>query len=252
MLSLSLLASCGSASSSIEDVRNSFVKAGGTCTASTPGTTTTVANNEADKQWSFVSIQSLSCGEGEPTIFRYDSPEDAKKAAYFLHALTDGVLISMGLDLTESPAIVSGTSYVKVSNDSYPAAKAQKIADKMGAKIILGLDQNSRQKNFDELVKPTENGGLKLTADSCMGHKNLSVDGKSVAFDTKGEEDSEGDLLGSAFCILRGLLAPDYIFENLSQTRALDGLLEESWGEFRVNWRYHPDTGVQMTIIHQS
>lgn len=251
-LSLALLASCGSSSSSsIEDVRNSFVKAGGTCTSSTPVTTTTVANKE-DDEWSIVSLQSLSCGEDEPSIYRYDSPENAKKSAYFLHALMTGVLRSYGTEPTESALIVSGSSYVMVSSDSYPVAKAQEIADKMGATLILRIDQNSRQKNFDELVKPTENGGLTLAADSCLGHKNLSADGKSVSFDTKGEDDADGNLLASPLCVLNGLLAPDYIFDSLSNTRALDGLIEESWGEFRASWRYHPDTGLQITIIHQS
>ena len=250
-ISLALLASCGSSSSSVEDVRNSFVKAGGTCTSLTPETTTTVANKETEEQLPIVSIQSLSCGEDEPTILRYDSPEDAKKSAYFLHALKGGILLSFGTDPVESPLIVSGSSYVMTSIDTYSVTKAQGIADKMGATLILGLDQSSRQKNFDELVKPTENGGLTLTADFCLSHENLSADGKSVAFDTKGEEDSKGDFLGNVYCVLRGLLAPDYIFENLSRTRALDGLLEESWGEFRVNWRYHPNTGLQMTIIHK-
>lgn len=80
-ISLALLASCGSTSGSIEDVRNSFVKAGGTCTASTPVTTTTVAKKKDDEPRSVVSIQPLSCGKDEPTILRYETNEDAKKSA---------------------------------------------------------------------------------------------------------------------------------------------------------------------------
>lgn len=84
----------------------------------------------------------------------------------------------MGSDAIDTPAIVSGASYVMISSVSYTTTKAQEIAKKRGATLILGQDQNSRHKNFDELVKPTENGGLTLTADSCLGHKNLSADGK--------------------------------------------------------------------------
>jgi hypothetical protein len=90
-----------------------------------------------------------------------------------------------------------------------------------------------------------------MVAEGCFSKKLLSSDGASISFDSKGEDDSQGDSLGSAYCILHALLAPEYIYKNIAETRALDGLLEESWSDFRVNWRYHPNTGVQLTIIHK-
>jgi hypothetical protein len=250
-LSLALLAGCSSSSVTIVDVRNNFVEAGGTCTGSTPATTTTVSDSSDEEKWPFASVQSLDCGEDEPNISMYDSVEDAKRSTYFLDALKAGLILSLGSQPSQTMTLMSDKATINLSSDKYSQSEATEIAKKMDANLQLGLDDASRQKTFNDLVKTTDNGGLGLTAEACLSKKLLSSDGKSVSFDTKGEEDSEGDLLGSAYCVLRALIAPDYIFKNVGETRALDGLLEENWADYRVSWRYHPNSGMQMTIIYQ-
>jgi hypothetical protein len=251
LLAAVTLAACGSSTATIEDVRSSFVKAGGKCTSETPNTTTTVESPEEEKEFVWRSVQFLDCGDKESSISTYKSPEEAKRATYLMDAFKAAFMISTGSEVYATRSIFTGDAVVALEVDSYSDSEAMEIADKMGADLYLGSDTNSRNKMFDEVIKETENGGLTLTANGCLADKLLSVDGKSASFDTKGEEDSEGDLLASAYCMLRALLAPDYIFDSMAKTRALDGLMEESWSDFRVNWRYHPNTGVQLTIIHK-
>jgi hypothetical protein len=243
------LAACGSSTATIEDVRSSFVEAGGTCTSETPNTTTTVETPQEESLWR--SIQFLDCGDKESSIATYKSSEDAKRATYLMDAFKAAYMISVGSEAFATRSIFTGNAVISLDSDSYSDSTAKEIADKMGANIYLGLDTASRSKMFDEVLKQTENGGFTMSAEGCLVEKLLSADGKSVSFDTKGEEDATGDLLASAYCMLRALLAPDYIFDSMAKTRALDGLMEESWGDFRVNWRYHPNTGVQLTIIHK-
>lgn len=245
------LTACGSSAASIEDVRASFVEAGGTCTSETPNTTTTVENPEETEELIWKSEQFLDCGEKESSISTYTSLEDAKRATYLMDAFKAAFMITNGSEPFETRAIFTGNAVVSLASDGYSDSKAEEIADKMGATLYLGLDTDSRQKMYDEVLKGTENSGLILAADGCLAKKLLSTDKRSVSFDTKGEEDSDGDLLSSPYCMLRALMAPDFIFDSMGKTSSLDGLVEESWSDFRVNWKYHPNTGVQLTIIHQ-
>jgi hypothetical protein len=245
------LAACGSSTATIEDVRSSFIEAGGTCTSETPNTTTTVESPEEDEEFLWRSVRFLDCGDDESSISTYKSSEDAKRATYLIDAFKAGYMITTGSEAFVTRSIFTGNAVIALESDGYSDSTAKELADKMGATLYLGLDTDARSKMFDEVLKQTENGGLTLAANGCLAQKLLSADGKSISFDTKGEEDTKGDLLASAYCMLRALLAPDYIFTSMARTRALDGLMEESWGEFRVNWRYHPNTGVQLTIIHK-
>ena len=45
---------------------------------------------------------------------------------------------------------------------------------------------------------------------------------------------------------------PDYVFDLIGTTRALDGRQTESWGKFRATWSYHPDSGLQLLIVVQA
>lgn len=246
------VSSCGgSSSTSIEDIRDKFISAGGTCTGQNVSTPTTDPTS-TDEKWTAVSTQSINCGEDEPTISSYEDASSANRAAYFLDALKGGLIISVGSTVSELHTIILDKFIIVVSSsDTSTSAKIDSIADKMGATVFTSTELSSRQEIFNQYVQTEENGGLPLAAEGCISQKLLSSDGKSISFDTKGNDDSDGDLVGAAFCVLRSLLVPEYVFTSIKETRALDGQLEESWGDYRTTWRYHPDTGMQMTIIYQ-
>lgn len=52
-------------------------------------------------------------------------------------------------------------------------------------------------------------------------------------------------------CILDAVNTPDYVRSQISETRALDGMQNATWQGFRAQWTYHPDAGLNMTLIQQ-
>ncbi len=73
-------------------------------------------------------------------------------------------------------------------------------------------------------------------------------DGSSISFDTEGADDLSGDDYSDVVCVLGELEVPDRVVNQMDQTRALDGTLEASWGDFEAFWNYHPDSGMSLTV----
>ena len=73
----------------------------------------------------------------------------------------------------------------------------------------------------------------------------ISISGwdiESVDFDNiaEGTEDY------AAGCLLAAL--PDYVLDQVSATRAIDGMQTAEWGSFSAFWNYHPDNGINFTV----
>ncbi|TDV38728.1 hypothetical protein CLV71_126117 [Actinophytocola oryzae] len=81
---------------------------------------------------------------------------------------------------------------------------------------------------------------------------DLDDDDHTLVIDSLGEEPGSGsvDLAGLA-CLLDGLDTPQSVVAKMNNTRALDGMVSASWGEFDASWTYHPDNGLDV-IITQS
>jgi len=247
--SLFLLASgCGSSGQSASAIRDAFIKSGGVCSNSDgPATTTTVSSNEP----TYPIIESFVCGEGEASIAIYESDVDARRARYFMESLSSGLMLSLGSEASEFFGIFLGSTYIFIPQDAYTESDVKQIADKMGGSIHSNFDLEFRNSVFNEIASESINGGMTEAANGCAASELMSNDAVSIAIDTKGEEDADGDALLSGFCVLKALAAPDYIFDSAMRTRALDGRIEESWGAFRASWSYHPDSGMNMTILFE-
>ena len=249
LLFLSL--ACGSSSQSASTVRDAFIKSGGTCSNSDgPATTTTASSKEP----TYPIVESIDCGENEASITVYKSEDDAKRARYFLYSLNAGFMLSLGSDsseLVEFVGIFLGNTYIYTPSSAYQESEVKQIADEMGGSFNSSFDVDSNNSVFNAIASNSINGGMTEAANACAASELMSNDAVSIAFDTKGEEDADGDGLWSAFCVLKALAAPDYIFDSVMQTRALDGRTEESWGTFRASWSYHPDSGMDMTILFE-
>ena len=48
--------------------------------------------------------------------------------------------------------------------------------------------------------------------------------------------------------VLVALDTPDSVVNRMSNTRALDGMQEATWGDFEATWTYHPDDGLDLII----
>lgn len=90
---------------------------------------------------------------------------------------------------------------------------------------------------------------IRDAADAC--EMEADDDGKSISFDTKGEEDSRGDDVTGVVCVLKALEAPDSLYSKLDHTRALDGTVSDEWGDFKATWSYHPDSGLFLVVEDQ-
>ena len=91
-------------------------------------------------------------------------------------------------------------------------------------------------------------------ATDCGGNAYVQDHGKSISFDTQGEEDSTYDDAPSmdvVGCVLVGLDTPDYVLDHIDATRALDGMQTDEWNGVMGRWTYHPDDGLNLTLIDQ-
>lgn len=80
----------------------------------------------------------------------------------------------------------------------------------------------------------------------------LRDEGRSMTLDTMGEEDYVGDEIEVVACVLTELDTPDYVIDHIDSTRALDGQQTDEWDDIEARWTYHPDVGMQLTLIDRS
>lgn len=89
---------------------------------------------------------------------------------------------------------------------------------------------------------------IELASRTCGVTRNVSDNGATITFDTKGEEEVTGDSYEDVDCVLTLLLVPTHVTSKINGTRALDGTLTATWDRFEAFWSYHPDKGMRLTI----
>lgn len=104
----------------------------------------------------------------------------------------------------------------------------------------IGTREAASTSNETEIERAAEQCGLSL---------DVGDNGSSITLDTKGEDDFTGHDWDEVLCVLNGLDVPDRVIARMNQTRALDGTLDASWGEYEAFWNYHPDHGVNLTVF---
>lgn len=242
-------ACAGAGGQSLDDLRSEFVAAGGTCSASGPITTTTTASKSKAKSGQHQPLENLDCGKDEAGISRYESQQDARISWWALSSFLDGFMLSLGSDPSETQSIIKGNFRIYLPLGEYSTARVDNIAREIGGTVLSSRDLALRREILASVSSGSGNGGLDTIANSCIMQKNLSSDKQSIEVDTKGKDDSDGDSLASVFCLLRATVAPDFIFDSIKRTRALDGRLQETYGDYRVSWNYHPDSGLKLSLI---
>jgi len=73
--------------------------------------------------------------------------------------------------------------------------------------------------------------------------------GESLTLDGAGDEDFTGLPYSAVACVLNELEVPDATLNLVETTRALDGRQTASWDGFDATWSYHPDTGMNVTLV---
>jgi 5-methylcytosine-specific restriction endonuclease McrA len=104
------------------------------------------------------------------------------------------------------------------------------------------------QGSLDDCASPAS---VRSAAKKCHVKANVADGGKTISFDTAGEEDyGVGDDIEDVACVLLVLRAPSYVVTEIDNTRALDGMQRDSWRKFKASWTYHPDDGLNI-VIHE-
>jgi hypothetical protein len=93
---------------------------------------------------------------------------------------------------------------------------------------------------------------LEGAALDCGVSDNVGDGGKTITFDTKGDDDTDGDTRYQLDCVLDHLDVTDLVVARYGSTSALDGTIEAEWGDYNAFWTFHPSYGTQMTIYSDS
>lgn len=86
--------------------------------------------------------------------------------------------------------------------------------------------------------------------EACYVGGRVRDEGQSLTLEAKGKAQGLGsDTIEDVSCVLDATSAPDYVRQHINSTRALDGQQEDSWAGVKARWTYHPDTGLQITLV---
>lgn len=232
---ISFVAACGNQGggiSSLEDFRTKYDQTDGACP------TWTSERNPLNG-----SVVDGKCDHG--THFTLYSTRKAMLGSLIgIHASELALADFLGLEPTDQDLVVGPDWILREGNASI---REKFVGDFEGESVRL-LDKDEIGRFRDELVKKDLATSMAVLVSSCIDTE-LDDGGSSLTIDTKGSDDAVGDEIVEAFCALRALNAPDYLIELMQTTRAMDGRQSEEWDGYRADWSYHPDSGLQLTII---
>lgn len=116
------------------------------------------------------------------------------------------------------------------------------------------LPHKAETSSSSSTSRPTEPEitGLQEVANMCGLAGRTMDDGTSLTLDTEGESDASGDTIEDVACVLGNADAPDFVTKHIESTRALDGQQTDIWDGYEARWTYHPDDGLQITVIDRS
>ena len=99
-------------------------------------------------------------------------------------------------------------------------------------------------------------GSLAQAVDTCKEDKEtawsgtgyISVDEAGLFIDGDGDE-SAGASIEDTVCILSELDIPNSVIGRIEHTTSQMGLVDGQWSKYEAQWSYHPDNGLDMTIV---
>ena len=77
----------------------------------------------------------------------------------------------------------------------------------------------------------------------------IGDDGHTLLISRAGAEEAPGADISEVACIFAEIEIPDSVTSRIESTRALDGTQEAEFSDFSAFWTYHPDDGLNMTIM---
>lgn len=131
------------------------------------------------------------------------------------------------------------------------------VAALAAALVVTGCAGDSGEAEPAEAAATTTEAPVRVLVDAAQacGLANAGVlgdDGASLNINTGGAERSSDQDVEDLGCVLFELETPDHVITHLDTTRALDGMQEDEWGEISARWTYHPDNGLDVTLVDRS
>jgi hypothetical protein len=74
--------------------------------------------------------------------------------------------------------------------------------------------------------------------------------GHTLILDGEGDK-SPGLEIEDLACALKYMQVPSFVVTTMDETRALDGIQREEYGNFKISWTYHPDNGLDVVITEK-
>lgn len=111
-----------------------------------------------------------------------------------------------------------------------------------------GLEGDVFSRKDERPAEPVK-GALELAAEACESTEHLGDGGKSYSIETGGEESEGTGTLEQLVCVLVRVDVPDHVIAHIDSTRALDGMQTATWGHFSARWTYHPNDGLNFSLI---
>lgn len=122
---------------------------------------------------------------------------------------------------------------------------AESLSNLWGSESSSGDDAAVEEASGEELTP------LEAAVETCSERYDRGItlgdDGSTLILHLEGE-DSPGMDYAQLSCFLEKLDVPDRVISRMESTRALDGQVEDSWGQYAAFWTYHPDSGLNLTI----
>lgn len=117
--------------------------------------------------------------------------------------------------------------------------------------IMLGVGGTFGIQSLMGLSGP--NKALVNAVEACELESTLGIHledgGKTITFDSKGEEDLIGADYTDVYCLFTELEMPRAISSHIGQTTSVDGRQTETWNGIRVSWSYHPNRGLDGLLV---
>ena len=75
--------------------------------------------------------------------------------------------------------------------------------------------------------------------------------GHTLILDGDGEDFNGGLKIEELACALNYMEVPSFVINIMDNTRAIDGIQREEYGNFKISWSYHPDNGLDVVITEK-
>lgn len=217
---------------SIEDLQQAYEAIGGSCP------TLSIRDSQEGRT-------SADC-DSDTVLSVFDLPLGPELNVLALAALDRASSQLFDVDLGGSN-VIYGKNWLINEGEASLRVKLQEF----GGQEVNTSDLSVRDKLFAEVLAGLEGDSFSALMAQCSDSP-VSADATSISFDTEGEEDLSGDTVFEVYCSLSITGVPDYVFDLIGTTRALDGRQTETWGNFRASWSYHPDSGLNLLIVLQN